>query len=399
MAWRGFELTDPPMRDPQVAAIKDKLFRKFNWAKEWPGFAETNDDVDTADVYDKVTSEVVASFQRRTGMIDARTAVAGVCNFATQVRLGVVSSGPPPPGPRHACLTFRGTGGIIGQDYTSLVAQACSAKVEEIPVVYPAAMGLFPVGAASDPNAPSGYECANIAVEWAVDWFQRNPKRTVVLGAYSLGAIAASRVRAEMLPGGRLARYAENFVCGFTFGNPSRAFGHTFFLGAIPAGEGVSDFHLPQEACGWEWCDEVDPGDMYGNVPLGPVGDVLRDGYNVVMNTQVHDPITLAQKMIPAVLEIVGDAGVQLPLNVPDLVTGAFAGLLATLLPGTVPHDDNKTSAAVQAAVIALKFYADQPTTRPHITYQDEEAMPGESHLAHAIQHVNDWASRIPVRL
>ncbi|CAN5704540.1 hypothetical protein BH09ACT8_BH09ACT8_33790 [soil metagenome] len=399
MAWRGFELTAPLMRDPKVRAIKNTLFQKFTWARLWPGFAASHDDADTADVYDRVTSDVIASFQSRTGMIDAGTAKAGVCNFATQVRLGVVASGPPKPGPRHACLTFRGTGGIIGQDYTSIVAQACSSHVEEIPVHYPAAMGLIPVGAAADPVAPSGYECANIAVEWAVDWFDHNPTRTVVIGGYSLGAIAASRVRAEMLPGGRLADFADNFVCAFTFGNPSRAFGHTFFLGAVPAGEGISDFHLPEKACGWEWCDEVDALDMYGNVPLGQVGTVMRDAYNLVMNTQVHDPIALAGAMIPILLKILDDAGIQLPLNIPGIITGAFAGLLAGLLPGIIPGGDAETAAAVQAAIIALKFYADQPTTRAHITYQDEQAMPGQSHLAHAIQHVSDWSSRVPVRL
>ncbi len=42
---------------------------------------------------------------------------------------------------RHALLCFRGTGGEWGLDYTSRVAQACSALVEEIDVDAPATMG------------------------------------------------------------------------------------------------------------------------------------------------------------------------------------------------------------------------------------------------------------------
>jgi hypothetical protein len=388
------------MRDPKVAAIKDKLFTKFVWARDTPGFAASHGDAGTADVYDATTADVVAEFQRRAGMLDAGTAVAGVCNFATQVRLGVATVGAPPP-PRHACLTFRGTGGVIGQDYTSLVAQACADKVEEVPVPYPAAVGPFPVGVAVDPLGVSGQESVDIAVEWAVDWFEHNPTRTIVLGGYSLGAIASSRVRAELLPGGRLARFADNYVCGFTFGNPARAFGHTFFLGAIPSGEGISTFHLPEAAWKdrWDWCDEADPLDMYTNVPLGGIGEILRNAGIVVLNTQVHDPIEMARDIIPPILDILKESGITLPFDVSGVITGALAGLLAALLPGLIPPDDEKTANAVQAAIIALRFYADNPSTRPHVTYQFEEAMPGQSHLAHAIQHVNDWAARKPVRL
>jgi hypothetical protein len=39
----------------------------------------------------------------------------------------------------HAGLTFRGTGGIVGLDYTSRVAQ--EAGLEEFPILYPGSMG------------------------------------------------------------------------------------------------------------------------------------------------------------------------------------------------------------------------------------------------------------------
>lgn len=410
MTWRGYELTDPPMVGAQIGYIKDKLHDKFAWAKSWPGFAASHADESTHDVYDSVTHEVVAEFQKHTGMIAAGTADEGIANYATQVRLGAWPPPPPSLPPRHACLTFRGCGGIIGLDYTSRVAQACSAKVEEVPIDYPGSMGGIPVGAATDPNAPSGNDGVNIAIENAADWFAHNQNRTFVIGAYSLGAIAASKVRAELEPGGRFDKYKPNYICGFTFGNPCRAFGHTFYLGAIPNGRGISSFQLPQSCCTWDWCDEADPNDLYTNVPLGDVGKICTDAYGIVMDTTISDPVGTAGKLIPQLLKIVHDAGIKIPFldNFGDINPGALGpgliGLLLSALTGLFASlgggGGNLTgpAAAVQAAILGLRFAGDNPPTRPHIQYEFEEAMSGQSHLDHAIQHVNDWASRTAVR-
>jgi len=396
MSWPGWELTNPPTRSPEVAAVKEALFNQLTWAREWPGFQASHDT--TPDAYDAATRDVIAEYQRRTGMVAAGTAVAGICNTATEFRLGVTR---PPAPERHACLTFRGTGGVIGQDYTSLVAQACSQRVEEIPVPTPAAMGPVPVGTASDPHAPSGEQCVDAMLEWAVQWVEDHAGRTLLIGGYSLGAIAATRLRMEFLPGGRLEKFAHNYIAGYTFGNPARAFGHTFYLGAIPNGEGIADIHLPAAACTWDWCDEADQLDIYTNVPPNQTGQIMRDVYKDVMALQINDPVALAQAMIPRLLDTVKDAGVNLPF--PDLggiVSGVLAGLVLGLLGNALPGvaSDSRAAAAVQAAILGIRFAADNPPTRPHITYQDEAAMPGQSHLAHAIQHVNDWASRVPVR-
>ena len=110
--------------------------------------------------------------------------------------------------------------------------------------------------------------------------------------------------------------------------NPARAFGHSFFLGPVPDGEGISDFHVPREACTWDWCELAQPDDFYANVPLGDIGDVCRQGNNIVMDTTVSNPVAMMQKMIPHLLRMLDEAGVQLPLNIPAMVTGVFAGLL-----------------------------------------------------------------------
>ena len=132
---------------------------------------------------------------------------------------------------------------------------------------------------------------------------------------------------------------------------------------------------------------------MYADAPTGEVGDVLRQGYRMVLDTTVSDPAGTAAKLIPTLLRMLDEAGVQLPLNIPGIMTGAFAGLLAALLPG-VPTNNNETAAAVQAAVVAMKFYGSQPPTLPHITYEFAEATPGVTFLQLAIQHVNDWAGK-----
>lgn len=303
-----------------------------------------------------------------------------------------LSASPCRPPPRHAGLTFRGTGGIVGLDYTSRVVQACADIVKEIPVDYPATMGGIPVGAASDVGAPSGEKCVQIAVENACRWIETTD-RTFVLGGYSLGAIAASRVRAELLPGGRLAAHADRYVAGYCFGSPARRLGHTFFAGAVPGGFGIGDWHLPEAACTWDWCELVDSDDMYGNSPGGDVGDVLRKVQAMVMATEVTDPVGTVRKMIPLLLGLLDEAGVDLPFNIPGMVTGALAGLLASLLPG-LPVTGGETGAAVQAAMIALKFFTANPPTAPHISYEWRQAIPGMTYVDLAVQHVRYWSGQ-----
>ncbi|MBE5440212.1 hypothetical protein [Mycobacteroides abscessus] len=298
---------------------------------------------------------------------------------------------------RHALLCFRGTGGEWGLDYTSRLAQACSALVEEIDVDAPATMGAAPVGAATDPLAPSGFECVHAMVEWAVRWVRNNPTRTFGIAAYSLGAIGAVVFAREFMPGGRLEKYRSNFLFGVTIGNPARTRGHTFYLGEDPGGEGISDIRLPDGMFGWEWADLVQTGDLYGNVLGNPlVVKVCRDAYAIVMTQQLHDPLRLIFDMLPLLLQIVADS-VNWPLSIPRTVTSAVLGLFASLLP-MLPVSNDKTAAAVAAASQGIGFALAQPPTAPHITYEFAEVWPGMTYFDLAVQHVNDWAARTPAR-
>ena len=89
----------------------------------------------------------------------------------------------------------------------------------------------------------------------------------------------------------------------------------------------------------------------------------------------------------------------ELPPNPLGILTGVGAGLMAAMLPGVVPNVGGETAAAVQAAKLALVFFAGPPPTRPHITYDSVEVQPGRTYLQIGVQHVRDWSARKPVRM
>lgn len=344
---------------------------------------------------------VAAEYRRRRGLPDPPRGIV-----VTHEEYGaLVKTAPAPPKPRHLGIMFRGTGGVIGQDPVSRVCQGAADLIEERNPDFPASMGGLPPGA---PGTPSAQKAIQIGVASGRREIQSG--RTFILGGYSLGAIVAAMLRAELEPGGPLAAYRQNYVCGFTIGGPSRAFGHTYYLGAIPNGRGISDFQLPQACCTWDWCDLVHPDDMYGNVPLGDAGDIMTAIYQAVTATQLSDPIGTVQAIVAAIPKVLAEAGVSIPLLAqlgagalsgnPAAMAGVLLPVLASTLTGLVGGAAGGQltgpAAAVQAAIIALKFAASG--TAAHINYGAWEVWPGQTYLGLAIQHVRDWAGRTPVR-
>ncbi|MEN4400035.1 hypothetical protein [Mycolicibacterium conceptionense] len=346
-------------------------------------------------------ANVAAEYRRRRGLPAPPRGIV-----VTHEEYGaLVKTAPEPPKARHLGLMFRGTGGVIGQDPVSRVCQGAADLIEERNPDFPASMGGLPPGA---PGTPSAQKAIQIGVASGRREIQSG--RSFILGGYSLGAIVAAMLRAELEPGGPLAAYRQNYVCGFTIGGPSRAFGHTYYLGAIPNGRGISDFQLPQACCTWDWCDLVHPDDMYGNVPLGDAGDIMTAIYQAVTATQLSDPIGTLQAIIAAIPKVLAEAGVSIPL-LTQLSVGALSGnpaamagvllpvlvsTLAGLVGGATGGQLTGPAAAVQAAIIALKFAASG--TAAHINYHAWEVWPGQTSLGLAIQHVRDWAGRTPVR-
>jgi hypothetical protein len=162
---------------------------------------------------------------------------------------------------------------------------------------------------------------------------------------------------------------------------------------------GHQRLHVPHAALSWDWCELVQPEGFYANVPLGDIGDVCRQGNNIVMDTTVSDLIRMVQKIIPHLLRILDESGVDLPPNRLGILTGVWAGLVAAMLPGVMPNVGGETAAAVQAAKLALVFFAGPPPTKPHITYDSVEVQPGRTYLQVGVQHARHWSARKPVQM
>ncbi|QBI97271.1 endolysin [Mycobacterium phage Kevin1] len=337
---------------------------------------------------------VQREYERRTGQPQD-----GVVSEADLRALGLLDT--PAAKPRHLAIVFRGTGGAIGQDYVSRVCQGAADLVEERNPEFPASVGGLPPGA---PNSPSMNKAVQIGV--AAGAAEIRSGRSFVLGGYSAGAMVASRLRAMLEPGQPLAEYRENYVCGFAFGNPCRPFGHTYYLGAVPGGRGISDFQLPRSCCTWDWCELVHPDDMYANVPLGDAGEIMTAIYQAVVEVELSDPLGTLRAIVASIPRVLAEAGIKLPLFAPPAASAEPAAAAAMLLPaltatlpgltGADPARPSGPAAAVQAAIIALRFAASG--TAPHINYHAWEVWPGQTYLGLAIQHVRDWASRTPVR-
>src|SRR5690606_30815744 len=154
--------------------------------------------------------------------------------------------------PRHLGIVFRGTGGIVGQDYVSRTLQACADLVEEINPEFPATMGGIPVGSAGNFRDVSMQKAVQIGFEDAkrifLERYALNAKTMVVIGGYSAGAVAAAKFR-EWLQ----TFYPANYLCSFSFGDPTRPYGGSYYLGPIHSGQGISSWRYG-DVKDWRHC-------------------------------------------------------------------------------------------------------------------------------------------------
>lgn len=275
---------------------------------------------DASNTYNEALHNALVTFaQRRNAEIAKGTKpkpvvnTTGVLDWAMKKQLGlldVAPAPPPPPRHRHAWLVFRGTGGIIGEDYVSRVCQNAADLVEEINPDFPASMGGLPPGA---PGLPSARVAINIGFESGCRWIEANPHRTFGLGGYSLGAIVAAMLRAALEPGGRLAWAKPNYVGTFTIGDPARP-ENGGAANSIPApGVGISSWRLPRSAMDERQIWLVHPDDMYGAIPKpmpGNAGDIMETVFDMIVDTDISDPIGMMTKSLPHILEIAQDSGV-----------------------------------------------------------------------------------------
>jgi hypothetical protein len=231
-----------------------------------------------------------------------------------------------------------------------------------------------------------------------VEWTLMNDNRPVIAGGYSQGGEAASRYRMEFEPGGRLAHLRANWVCGYAFGNPSRHYEHTYHGGPGTPFEGIAQSRLPE--MGNDWCELIDPGDLYGTSARGLTGEIQRDVYGLCTDLQIHDTRQFAIDFIANCIAVVnnldGDAG-------DDLLNGASRHGVDLSAANVVPTDliqhltDKLLSVegiacAIAAAIDALIFFCSPPyPTASHCEYHNREVWPGMTYVGLAIQHVHDW--------
>jgi hypothetical protein len=295
-------------------------------------------------------------------------------------------------------LTCSGTWAPPGVGFPSDVAHACLDVIDEVPVQAPWSFGPIPPG---DFRAPSYQESIGIGVDWAVDFLCNNAHRRFMLGGYSQGGECASLIWQETQTG-RLQHLAQNFVGGYTFGNPSRLLEHTYYQGERKRGEGIAEYRMPEPLGDW-WADEVDQGDMYGAVPKGLAGEIMRDIYTLCTEMEMHSGAaefakTFAFNCIAVVNNLDGDAYddvLQMATSMGANFEGAQA-LSVERISARLGDDGDILSikgiaAAIEAAVFALIFFCQG--TRPHIEYHIREAFPGQTYVQHAIQHVRYWAT------
>lgn len=328
----------------------------------------------------------------------------GVFDWAIQAQLELTPrpAPPKPAGPRALAYVWRGTGGVIGQDLVSLVCQGAADLVEEINPPWAATMGGIPVGTAGGIGDPSMWSAVQATLAWTqTDFIARrtaNPKVRVVVGGYSAGAIVAGMFRAWLLE-----HFPDNYVCSFSFGDPTRPFGGGFSGRPAPWGRGIStiSYGNPNDP---RHCWLTHEGDMYAQIPGGVTGDIMDDVYEEVTRFSFTDILQVAMRMITVLPTVAQKAGISLPAAFGALAGGPLGltmfalPLLMSSIGGFVQPSANAdqltgTPAAAKAALIGLMFLFQG--TGPHIRYHIDEAWPGgPTFLQMAIIHVRDWASR-----
>ena len=299
---------------------------------------------------------------------------------------------------RHAWPTCSGTWAPPGTGYSSWVVQNADPDlVYEVPVQAPWSFG--PVNS-PDPNTPSYRQSVAIGKKWAMDWINAHPHQTFGLGGYSQGGQCASAIYNDLLPGGQLENRFDDFIGGFSFGDPMRPAGVTGGGAPDPGGAGISPVRVDHPDPRW-WYEANGPAngangiDLYTATPLNGAGQIIRTFYDMGVDLGLSPtPLPMIQAIAKGVLQLLTDLLGPLGGLGGLAALGTFAGLAGQLLntPGipSLPADRVQGVTvvdAIEAAVLALQFVA--AGTGPHITYDTTDAVPGVNHIAHAVGHVN----------
>lgn len=272
-----------------------------------------------------------------------------------------------PPKPVH-WLTCSGTWAAPGVGFPSDSVQEAirrNANVIEVPVQAPWSFG--PIG--GSPDSPTYRQSVQIGVDWAIDYWLSTPGIPKGIGGYSQGGECASRIYME-IQDGALENQANEFIGGFTFGNPCREQHASFPGGRDPDEDSAGISTLRLQGTPADWNEYAEPRDMYAVTPLvdrsgdlDGAGTIMREVYEACIDLGLGDPIAFAQSWLDVVQ--------QLGKNLGD----------TSWLEGTADIGD-----AVRAATIGIAFLASG--TAPHIQYHTRDCGLGYSYVEHATRHV-----------
>ncbi|SIL91146.1 putative peptidoglycan-binding domain-containing protein [Mycobacteroides abscessus subsp. abscessus] len=358
MAWRGYELgmTDPKDVDGNIVPggmvwqIQDKLKRKY---------ASYTGAVVVSGRYDGATFTAVGEFQKRAGLIGngVKPDEVGIANYATLVRMGVVTTTPP-----RAPLTIFTAAGTWSDMWTGFQADVARDLDRRYffwqPIWYPASFG--PVGGGP---APSYEESVALGVEEGIRLIKATPGQFALCG-YSQGAEVVARILIELVSG-RLGDRLKDCLWFVAFGNPARQPG--VCVGRDPGGSGISGirFAVPASVTVLDYAID---GDMYCTTPDGTEGGTnMRAVYKALTKMQIHDP---GRDIISA---LTGDPSLmrQLIKLFGDPIKGGI-GLVDALF---------------RLAKFAI--------TGAHGRYWEYEVFPGVTPVRHAIETLNADAARL----
>lgn len=408
--------------------------------------------------YDDATVASVKHMQGNLGLLPT-----GMFDIVTAEETGYKLPNGSSPNARHLAVVFRGTGGIIGQDYVSLICQPNADLVEEINPPWAATMGGLPVGTAgniSDPSMSQGViNALNATKPIVAQALHANPKRKVIVGGYSAGAVVAAYVRQYVQ-----STYPNNYLCSFSLGDPSRPAGGCYYPfggGIDPGGEAIGSWHYgditdPRHCWLANHTDSACP-DMYTIVPKGVVWQIMSAAYDGITKFSFSDFLSGMMALVEMIPTIAGDMGISLPAvlqsmsgglggllgggavaptassasGLGGLLGGAGAGLLgsgsllggagllggilgggnaapggALNLPGMflggiegligVGNPESFTGIEAGTYAARLGLTFMAAGTRPHISYHVDEVWPGQTYLGLGIQHVRYYASQTP---
>lgn len=270
MAWDGW---GPGMSGPVIAAVKRELKRRFSYGAGLDDTEDWTDELTTAltTYQQRVHAEIVAG--ERQGP-DPRT--DGRIDYATQVQLGIIKTGPPPK--VGTLLTVQGTGVDMWTGPPADLARAVETDWEWQPIGnYPA--NPFPMW----PSIWQGITELRFQLRRHADL---NPAGKIALAGYSQGAIVTSWVYKWdiELPGGILHDLLPRMAAGVTWGNPmceKGVFNGNRYAGwPVPEGSGINKDRL-EHTPGW-WLDFAHGRnsqwgqDIYPDCPDNLAGDDMR---------------------------------------------------------------------------------------------------------------------------